>query len=129
MRFIITFLPPQFNMKREYLPIETLPAWQCLNGIVAKGVAFQKLGSSEYGTDKGSAIVATEAKSSDENDTTPEILLQIPSDLVLSLEAVHNYAKSDRYLRDVLEAIGDFGRVRAASPGALCTTYLQRKPN
>ncbi|KAJ5301310.1 hypothetical protein PENANT_c023G10356 [Penicillium antarcticum] len=97
-------------MRREYLPIETLPAWQCLNGIVAKGVAFQKLGSSEYGTDKGSAIVATEAKSSDENDATPEILLQIPSDLVLSLETVHNYAKSDRYLHDVLEAIDDFGR-------------------
>jgi uncharacterized membrane protein YidH (DUF202 family) len=98
-------------MKREYLPIEALPAWQRLNGIVATGVAFQKLGSDEHGADKGSAIVATEAKSSSENDAIPQILLQIPADLVLSLETVHNHAKSDRYLRDVLEAIGDFGRV------------------
>jgi uncharacterized membrane protein YidH (DUF202 family) len=98
-------------MKREYLAIEALPAWQRLNGIVSTGVAFQKLGSDEHGADKGSAIVATEAKSSNETDTKPEILLQIPRDLVLSLETVHNYAKSDRYLREVLEAIGDFGRV------------------
>jgi hypothetical protein len=98
-------------MKREYLPIEALPAWQRLNGIVTTGVEFRKLGSNEHGTDKGSAIVATEAKTSSENDAKPEILIQIPGDVVLSLETVHNYAKSDRYLRDVLEATGDFGRV------------------
>jgi hypothetical protein len=53
----------------------------------------------------------TESKSSSESDTNPEILLQIPSDLIISLETVQNHAKSDPYLRDVLEAIGDFGRV------------------
>ncbi|KAJ5793737.1 hypothetical protein N7457_000336 [Penicillium paradoxum] len=97
-------------MKREYLPIESLPAWQRLNGIAVHGIAVQKVGSDEHGADKGCAIIATEAKTSSENDAEPKILLQIPSDLVLSLETVHNYAKSDRYLRDVLEAIGDFGR-------------------
>lgn len=98
-------------MKREYLPIKTLPAWQHLNGVVLSGVSFQKLGFDEHGADKGSGIVATEPKSSSENDPKPEILLQIPGDLVLSLETVHNYAKSDRDLRDVLEPMGDFGRV------------------
>ncbi|CAG8286530.1 unnamed protein product [Penicillium salamii] len=97
-------------MKREYLPIETLPAWQHLNGVVLTGVSFQKLGFDEHGADKGSGIVATEPKSSSENDPKPEILLQIPGDLVLSLETVQNYAKSDRDLRDVLEPMGDFGR-------------------
>lgn len=98
-------------MKREYLPIESLPAWQRLNGINVYGIAIQKVGSDEHGADKGSAIIATEANTSSENDEEPKTLLQIPSDLILSLETVHSYAKSDQYLRDVLEAIGDFGRV------------------
>lgn len=110
-------------MKRDYLPLETLPAWQRLNGIVLSGIAFQKLGSDEHGADKGSGIVATESKSSSENDTKPEILLQIPFDLILSLETVQNHAKSDRYLRDVLEAIGEFGRVRATP------THVMSQPN
>ncbi|KAJ5351323.1 hypothetical protein N7452_000297 [Penicillium brevicompactum] len=97
-------------MKREYLPLRTLPAWQRLNGVVLSGIEFQQLGSDENGADKGSGIVATESKFSSESDTNPEILLQIPSDLIISLETVQNHAKSDPYLRDVLEAIGDFGR-------------------
>ena len=101
-------------MKRGYLPLETLPAWQHLNGVELSGVAFRKFGFDEHGADKGSGIVATDTKSSSENDAKPEILLQIPGDLVLSLETVQGYAKSDRDLRDVLEAMGDFGRVCAA---------------
>ncbi|CRL22634.1 unnamed protein product [Penicillium camemberti] len=97
-------------MKREYIPIESLPAWQRLNGIVAQGIAIHKIGSDQHGADKGSALIATEAQTSSENDTKPKILLQIPPELVLSLETVQNHAKTDRYLRDVLEAIGDFGR-------------------
>ncbi|OQE40871.1 hypothetical protein PENCOP_c005G04784 [Penicillium coprophilum] len=97
-------------MKREYLPVESLPAWQRLNGIVVRGIAAHKVGSDQHGADKGSALIATEAQISNENDAKPTILLQIPSGLVLSLETVHNHAKTDRYLRDVLEAIGDFGR-------------------
>jgi hypothetical protein len=46
-----------------------------------------------------------------DDETEAPILLGIPSDLILSLETVHNYAKSDRYLREVLEAVGHFGRV------------------
>ncbi|KAJ5511778.1 hypothetical protein N7453_003881 [Penicillium expansum] len=97
-------------MKREYIPIESLPAWQRLNGIVFQGIAVHKIGSDQHGADKGSALIATEAQTSSENDAKPKILLRIPSELILSLETVHNHAKTDRYLRDVLEAIGDFGR-------------------
>jgi len=94
-------------MKRDSLPIESLPAWLRLNGIKANGVAFQKLGS-----EKGTGIVAVQDQMSSEDETAaPPNLLEIPADLVLSPEMVHNYAKSDRYLREVLEAVGDFGRV------------------
>lgn len=92
-------------MKREYLPLGSLPTWLRLNGINADGVAIQQLGSSESGADKGNAIVATEKKSSS------DILLQVPSDLVLSLQTVHDYSKSDRDLKEVLEAVGEFGMV------------------
>ena len=93
-------------MKREFLPVEALPPWARLNGLSVSDVAFRRL-QAEDGTDKGSAIVATEAKGN--GDMPSDVLLRIPSDLVLSLEAVD--AKSDRYLREVLEAVGDFGKV------------------
>lgn len=98
-------------MKREYLPLGSLPAWLRLNGVVSNGIAIQQLGSSESGTDKGNAIVATAEKTSQESDEQPQVLLRVPSDLVLSLDAVHDYSKSDRELREVLEAVDDFGRV------------------
>lgn len=96
-------------MKREFLPVEALPPWARLNGLSVSDVAFRRL-QAEDGTDKGSAIVATEAKGNGD-DVPSDVLLRIPSDLVLSLEAVDGYAKSDRYLREVLEAVGDFGKV------------------
>ncbi|PWY94770.1 SET domain-containing protein [Aspergillus sclerotioniger CBS 115572] len=99
-------------MKHDYLPIETLFPWTKLNGIAVKGIAFRKLRADD-GTDKGSAIVATEEQSVQEPrsvDSQPEPLLRVPSDLVLSQSFVDNYAKSDRQLREVLEAVGDFGR-------------------
>ncbi|PYH99684.1 SET domain protein [Aspergillus ellipticus CBS 707.79] len=94
-------------MKREYLAIETLSPWTKLNGIAVQGIAFRKL-RAEDGTDKGSAIVATEERQSGEE--AGNVLLRVPSDLVLSLGFVEDYAKSDRQLREVLEAVGEFGR-------------------
>ncbi|KAE8353641.1 SET domain protein [Aspergillus coremiiformis] len=99
-------------MKRDYLPIETLSAWTRLNGIAVNGVAFRKLRTDD-GIDKGCAIVATAEMSNDGSETEGEglqTLLRIPSDLILSLRSVENHAKSDRYLREVLDAVGDFGR-------------------
>ncbi|KAJ5904466.1 hypothetical protein N7504_006849 [Penicillium tannophilum] len=96
-------------MKREYLPLGALLAWLRLNGIVTNGVAVQRVGSAESETDKGNAILAT-ADNFYKDPDDQQTLLQIPRDLVLSLESVHDYSKSDRDLREVLEAVGDFGR-------------------
>lgn len=108
-------------MKRESLPLKTLPAWAKLNGIILDGVAFRHIQSSENNNDttgKGAAVVATQEKTSTGNgepgsgrDSRAKILIKIPLDMVLSLEGVGNYAKSDRFLREVLEGVGDFGRV------------------
>lgn len=79
------------------------------------GVEFRRLKDND-GTDKGCAVVATEGKDDEhpESEAThshPQVLIRVPSEMALSLESVGNYAKSDRYLREVLEAVGDFGRV------------------
>lgn len=108
------------KMRRESLPIDTLPAWARLNGVVCDGVVFQRL-RSEDGTDKGGAIVSTVERDTTTNSSTqsaqddgtssPQILIRLPGDLILSRESVANYAKSDRHLREVLDAVGSFGTV------------------
>ncbi|KAL2821266.1 hypothetical protein BDW59DRAFT_150303 [Aspergillus cavernicola] len=108
-------------MKRESLFIEALTPFARLYGVSLHGVAFGKL-CAEDGTDKGGAIIATENKKS-ENDTSSEedILLKVPSDLILSLEIIQDHAKYDRHLREVIEAVGDFGKT---SRGAILIFLL-----
>lgn len=94
-------------LNRPVLPIDALPAWARLNGIKFNGIEFENL---EY----GSGIVAKtdkEYSSAQEAEEKPEILMTVPPDMVLSLDLVHEFAKSDPYLRAVLEASGDFGWV------------------
>ena len=95
-------------MRREYLSVDALPAWAKLNDVSLSGVTFRRVQTDDG--DKGCAVVATE-KRPETNIPSPEVLINIPPDLILSLESVGNYAKSDRYLREVLEAVGEFGRV------------------
>ncbi|GAM42862.1 hypothetical protein TCE0_044f17217 [Talaromyces pinophilus] len=92
-------------LNRPLLPIEALPTWARLNGIKFNDIEFAKL---EF----GSGIVAKtdkEYSSAQETEEKPEILMSVPPDMVLSLDLVHELAKSDPYLRGVLEASGDFG--------------------
>jgi hypothetical protein len=106
-------------LNRYQLPIDALPAWAHLNGIkFHDSIGFEKL-------ENGSGIVAKVVKSDDNNseirkdeqqredrgEDEVEILITVPPDMVLSLDLVHEYAKSDAYLREALEAIGEFGRV------------------
>ncbi|KAI9368672.1 hypothetical protein BJX61DRAFT_204127 [Aspergillus egyptiacus] len=98
-------------MKRESLSIEALTPFARLYGVSLHGVTFGKL-RAEDRTDKGGAIIASEDKQS-VNDASAEegaILLRVPPDLILSVETVHDRAKYDRHLREVLEAAGDFGK-------------------
>lgn len=97
-------------MKRQLLPIEALPAWIKLNGISFRDVEVKRMVTDD-GIDKGAAVLTTCAKESKEGSSEPEILMAVPRDLVLSLDLVHTCAKSDRYLREVLEAMGEFGKV------------------
>jgi len=91
-------------LTRSLLQVEEdLPAWASLNGIQLHGVKFAKL-------ENGTGIAATEEL--ENTAPTARVLMTVPPDMVLSSETVHGHAKSDPYLREVLETLGDFGRVR-----------------
>ncbi len=88
-------------MYRETLPIHQLGAWVRLNDVKFNGVTTTVLQGN-----RGSGLVTTARRPKDS-----PLLMTIPHDLVLSLENVWVYAKSDKHLRQVLEATGDYSRV------------------
>jgi len=88
-------------MHRDTFPIDNLAAWARLNNVELNGVK-----ASSLPRDRGSGLVAkTDVASSG------ALLMTIPQELILSLENVWIYAKSDKDLLHVLEAVGDFSRV------------------
>ncbi len=87
------------TMHREFLPIDQLTPWARANNIELIGV---KISTGH----RGSGVVSTVQES--ESDA---LLVSVPQDLVLSLENVWVYAKSDRHLLQVLEALGAYSRV------------------
>lgn len=68
------------------------------------GVAISKSPSSPA---KGLAIVAQTFISSEYRRP----LLTVPSDLILSKDHVESHSRTDQHLRQVIEALGDFGKV------------------
>ena len=61
----------------------------------------------DFHNKKGSHLIAT-SEISEEGS----VLITVPQELVLSLDNVWIYAKSDKHLLQVLEAVGDYARVR-----------------
>ncbi|KAK8209302.1 hypothetical protein IWZ01DRAFT_437088 [Phyllosticta capitalensis] len=84
------------------LPMKALKPWADLNGVAFNNVSVGPLPGLEH---RGSAVVAERDLDGDNN----EPLMTIPRDLVLSLDGVRLYAKSDKHLRQLLEVLGDFG--------------------
>ncbi|KAI9771944.1 MAG: hypothetical protein M1835_006337 [Candelina submexicana] len=92
-------------MKRHILPLDCLPAWAEFNHIVFNGVEIR---TSSQG--RGLAVVATREFKADGVMNGMDPFITVPKDLILSLEAVEGYAKSDKWLREVLEARGEWAR-------------------
>ncbi|KJK83085.1 hypothetical protein H634G_01213 [Metarhizium anisopliae BRIP 53293] len=83
------------------LPIDTFPAWAHLNDVQFTHVNLQDVGEG-----KGFGLVAHEDLESAEADGTSKGLVTIPHDLVLSAEAVEDFAKVDHNFKKLLEAVG-----------------------
>jgi hypothetical protein len=86
------------------LPISTFPAWARVNLIEVSDVELAEV------LGKGHGFVATKElgvpTSSDKNTADDGALLNVPRDLVLSAEAVEDYAKVDQNFRQLLETSG-----------------------
>jgi len=85
------------------LPPEVFLPWAKLNDIAF----FHVLPGTSMG--KGGALLASNDVNS--NDGTPQALMTVPRRLILSLERVMEYANVDKDFREVLENLGEFGRV------------------
>ncbi|KAG4429253.1 hypothetical protein IFR05_015260 [Cadophora sp. M221] len=87
-------------MQIPQLPITALPAWSKLNDVDFLDILVSDLGSS-----KGFGLVASRALSSKEVFDVPT-LMAVPSELVLSAEAVEEWGKVDSHFREVLGRAG-----------------------
>lgn len=88
-------------MHRDTLSIDSVAAWARLNSVDLNRVQITSLPGN-----RGSGLIATSESGDIDNP-----LITIPRELILSQENVWIYAKSDRHLRQVLEAVGGYARV------------------
>lgn len=65
---------------------------------------------------RGSALVASRVVESSIDGAEMPCLLKVPQDLILSISRVQEHAKIDRDFREVLESLGDFGKVGLDDP-------------
>lgn len=85
------------------LPPQAFTPWAHLNGVQFHDVKPGHIAG------RGSALIASKAVTNSAEGA--ECLLTVPKDLILSLEQILEQAKVDRDFREVLESLGDFGRV------------------
>lgn len=85
------------------LPAEAFNPWAHLNGVRFHEVKPGQIAG------RGSALLASKAVVNSPDGA--ECLLTVPKDLILSLEQIQEQAKVDRDFRELLESLGDFGRV------------------
>ncbi|PHH74845.1 hypothetical protein CDD83_4493 [Cordyceps sp. RAO-2017] len=81
------------------LPLTAFPTWARYNGLALTGVELQQIDG------RGSGLVAS-GDPGGPGEGNAAALLRVPSDLVLSAEAVRLYAKVDANFRQLLEAVG-----------------------
>ncbi|KAF1927711.1 SET domain-containing protein [Didymella exigua CBS 183.55] len=84
-------------------PIDTLSTWATFHGVSFNGIKIGPLPGFE---DRGSTVIADRKLEGGK----VEPLLVVPKELIISRQNIELFAKSDRHLREVLEAAGDFGR-------------------
>jgi hypothetical protein len=83
-------------------PVEGLPTWATFRGVQFNGIKVGVLPGFEH---RGSTVIAQSDLASGQAP-----LMSVPKDLILSRENVDLIAKSDHHLRELLQALGEFGR-------------------
>ncbi|KAF3058672.1 SET domain-containing protein 8 [Daldinia childiae] len=94
-------------MRRGHFSLNELPAWSTLNGVNFLDVIVASING------RGNGLVAKKDLISQESDSEPLTLLTIPKELVLSAEGVEEYAKENKYFRQLLDTAGRQSAVAA----------------
>ncbi|KAJ4351299.1 uncharacterized protein N0V89_006638 [Didymosphaeria variabile] len=97
-------------------PIEGLPTWANFHGVKFNGIKVGPLPGFE---ERGSTVIASRVLVGEEE----EPLMTIPKELILSKQNIELMAKSDQHLRELLQALDDFGRT---TRGAVLTFLLMQ---
>lgn len=87
-----------------HLDVPALKTW-----AAASGIDFASTEPSLV-PGRGVALLASRSLPSSTSSKSA-VLLTLPADLVLSLEAVKKHALFDRHFRELLDSLGDFGKV------------------
>ncbi|PMB72388.1 hypothetical protein BM221_002491 [Beauveria bassiana] len=82
------------------LPIESLPAWATLHDVKLQQVGMRHVDGKGYG------LVAENAIDASGNVNDAFEIMRISVELVLSREAVEEYAKVDRHFKQLIETLG-----------------------
>ena len=86
-------------------PIDTLPRWAEFNAATFNGIKIGPLPGLEH---QGSAVIADR----DLDGDNEQPLMVVPKDLIISRDNIAIFAKADQQLKQVLDAVGEFGYVR-----------------
>ena len=89
-------------------PIDAFSIWAEFHGVKFGAVKIGPLPGFEH---RGSTIIAN--RSLVGGDEEP--LMVVPKELIVSRQNIDLIAKSDLHLKELLDAVGDFGRVREDS--------------
>jgi hypothetical protein len=87
------------------LPIGTFSTWAEFHGVRFHGIKIGPLPGFEQ---RGSTVIANRKL----NGGHEQPLMVVPKELIISRQNVELVAKSDSHLKELLDAIGDFGQVR-----------------
>lgn len=103
-------------------PVDALLSWAEFHGVKFNDVKIGPLSGFEH---RGSTVIATRELVYGQE----EPLIVVPRELILSRDNIDVFAKADQHLRDLLDALGDFGRVSEQRPQrspATLTTFNRR---
>jgi hypothetical protein len=82
-------------------PVEGLPTWATFRGVQFNGIKVGVLPGFEH---RGSTVIAESDLASGQAP-----LMSVPKDLILSRENIDLIAKSDHHLRELINALEEFG--------------------
>jgi hypothetical protein len=103
-------------MAAAKLSVDSLPVWASLNDI--------HIGDIRVGTldGRGQGIIASTPLPAEDQQAEPPVLVRVPHEIILCESVIESYAKGDRRLKEILDAMGPQVSLVASNAEALSLT-------